>query len=204
MKTGAVPRARRATTGAILAVASILFCGPKSAWPEDMPVPVDDQIPLLMKILTFDMNFGTKFDAELIIGIVYSPNDSLSSRVAMDFTEALNRLAGKTLKRLPIRHVLLPYRSEAELADLVRANGVNLFYIVPGNAANLEGVLRTSQAIGITSATGVPEYVEKGVAVGIGLTPNRKARILINLPASRSEGVSFEASFLRMATVFQN
>ena len=53
----------------------------------------------------------------------------------------------------------------------------------------------------ITTATGVPEFVQRGIAVGIGMKADKKPDILINLPSSRSEGSEFDASLLRIATV---
>ena len=54
----------------------------------------------------------------------------------------------------------------------------------------------------ITTVTGVPDYVRRGVAVGIGMAQN-KPKVLINLPSSRSEGSDFDANLLRIATVLK-
>jgi len=79
--------------------------------------------------------------------------------------------------------------------------GVNVFYIAPGNADTLQQLLRMSHTRGITTATGVPEYVQRGVAIGIGIKPDKKPDILINLLNSRQEGSEFDASLLRIATI---
>ncbi|PYP39871.1 MAG: hypothetical protein DMD43_09830 [Gemmatimonadetes bacterium] len=84
---------------------------------------------------------------------------------------------------------------------MVRSHGVSLLYLTSG-LSDLDELIRFSQASRITSATGVRSYVEKGVAVGIGVRQD-KPEILINLPASRSEGSEFDASLLRIATVLK-
>jgi hypothetical protein len=48
--------------------------------------------------------------------------------------------------------------------------------------------------------TGVPDYVRRGVAVGIGVVQD-KPQVLINLAAARAEGSDFDASLLRIATI---
>ena len=52
------------------------------------------------------------------------------------------------------------------------------------------------------TAAGVPCYVDQGLAVGIGLQPD-KPQILVNLDASKQQSSVFDASLLRIATVAQ-
>jgi hypothetical protein len=61
--------------------------------------------------------------------------------------------------------------------------------------------LKMSQTYAITSLTGVPEFVDRGVAIGIGVKPDKRPDILINLLSSRKEGSDFDASLLRIARV---
>jgi hypothetical protein len=75
-----------------------------------------------------------------------------------------------------------------------------VLYVAPGVAKNLPAIVKVSQANHLTSVTGVPDYVRKGVAVGIGVVQDRP-QILINLASSKSEGSEFDASLLRIATV---
>jgi len=46
----------------------------------------------------------------------------------------------------------------------------------------------------------VPEYVQRGAAIGIGQKSDQKPGILVNLPRSR-EGSEFDASLLRIARI---
>ena len=61
-------------------------------------------------------------------------------------------------------------------------------------------MLKVSQDLKLTTLTGVPDYVRRGVAVGIGVEQD-KPQILINLGAARAEGSDFDASLLRIAIV---
>ena len=102
---------------------------------------------------------------------------------------------------MPIKAVALEYTNPKSLAETVRTQGINVFYIAPGNANTLTELLKMSHTKGITTATGVPEYVQRGVAIGIGKKADQKPDILINLPSSRQEGSEFDASLLRIANV---
>src|SRR5262249_28261537 len=102
----------------------------------------------------------------------------------------------------PIKYFTIEYTKPADLEAFVKSKGINLLYLAPGTARALPDLIRISQAHRITTATGVPDYVRKGVAVGIGVRQD-KPQILINLPSSKSEGSEFDASLLRIATVVQ-
>ncbi len=164
---------------------------------EPMPLAPDLQLPLILKVLTYDRHFETKASGELVLGIVYNQDDQDSLKVASTVIQTLLRFSGKTVKRLPIRFSLVPIASlEASVEQLK----INVLYVAPGNARHLDSLTALSRAKGITTATGVPDYVRRGIAVGIGVSDDRP-QILINLPASKSEGSEFEAGLLRVATV---
>jgi hypothetical protein len=168
---------------------------------EPMPFPVDVQVPLLLKILTYDRLFEAKARSALTIGVVFVAADPESVQAKDDILRALQAMSDRTIKNVPIKGLALEYRDAVSLEKTVRTNSINVLYIAPGNAAVLSPLLRLSHTRGITTATGVPEYVQKGVAIGIGIRPDRKPDILINLPSSRQEGSEFDASLLRIATV---
>jgi hypothetical protein len=185
----------------LLAAALAALLGAPGAGAEPMPFPPDVQITLLLKILTYDRSFQAKAKSGVTIGVVYVPGDPQSVKAKDEILKTLRLIADRTIKNVPIKAVALEYRDPAALAKAVTAGSVNVFYIAPGNSDSLQQLLRMSHTRGITTATGVPEYVHRGVAIGIGIRPDNKPEILINLPNSRQEGSEFDASLLRIATV---
>jgi hypothetical protein len=173
----------------------------RAAGTEPMPFPPDVQITLLLKILTYDRSFTAKAHAGVTIGVVFVAADAESVRTKDEILKTLQLVSDRTIKNVPIRAVALEYRDPVSLEKAVRNGGINVFYIAPGNADSLQQLLRVSHIRGITTATGVPEYVQRGVAIGIGIKADKKPDILINLPNSRQEGSEFDASLLRIATV---
>lgn len=167
---------------------------------EPMPFPVDVQVALLLKVLTYDRSFQYKAKSGVSIGVLYTASDAGSVKAKDDIAKALSQLAGRTIKNVPITFSTIEVKDQASVEKAVRANKVNVFYIAPGNAASLDNILKMSRNFGITTATGVPEYVAQGVAIGIGKKQD-KPDILINLPSSRKEGSEFDASLLRIANV---
>jgi hypothetical protein len=163
-------------------------------------MPASQQLPLLLKVLTYDRQFEAKASPKVVIGIVFVPTDAESLSVTNEMISALRRARGKTVKGLPIDHVTVPFTTERQLETAVREQGINVFYVAQGSEEHLDAVLRVSRGKRVTTTTGVPSYVGQGVAVGIGLRLG-KPQIFINLEAAKSEGSEFDATLLRIATV---
>jgi hypothetical protein len=188
--------------GGVAAAAVLAVLLPAAPRAETMPTPTDLQVPLLLKILTYDRELLQKVKSDLTIGIVYFPSDTSSVEARDEVQRVFQQLADKTVRKVAIRSVAVEYKGPAELLAAATTNHINVFYVTPGNAPHLDRVLQVSQSQRITTVTGVPEYVEKGVAVGIGVRQD-KPQILINLAAVKSEGSEFDASLLRIATVIR-
>ena len=68
------------------------------------------------------------------------------------------------------------------------------------DAFETEKITGVSRAKKVITLTSVPDYVESGLAVGIGVKGG-KPRIIINLPAAKAEGANFSSQLLRLAKV---
>jgi hypothetical protein len=167
-----------------------------------MPVPASLQVPLLLKILTYDRNFAARTGSSLRIAVVFSGANPDSIRARDEIAAAFEAFADKTVKNLPIRQSALEYVSDSQVDAAVLADQIKVLYLTPGIGAHLDGLLRIGRAHQIITTTGVPEYVEKGVAVGIGIKLD-KPHILINLGTSKDVGSEFDVSLLRIAKVIR-
>ena len=86
------------------------------------------------------------------------------------------------------------------LADCLKMHGAALLYITPLRAVDVGAVATTASNAGVTTVTGVPQYIAQGVAVGVRLQRDRP-RILINLQGARLQGADFAAELLKLADV---
>jgi hypothetical protein len=158
-------------------------------------------VPLLLKILTYDRSFEFKARQAVTIVIAFDPHDPASVAAKDAMLRTLQQVSGRTVKNLPIKWTTVEFRDPASFDRAVRAARANVLYVAPGLGDQLSAILKTSRSYAITTATGVPDFVQRGIAVGIGIKAGNKPDILINLPTSRSEGSEFDASLLRIATV---
>jgi len=185
-----------------VAIALAVLCASPAA-PEGMDQPASVQVPIILKVLTYDRQFEARNREAVVIGIIHDPTDPDSARAMNDVSDTLYAVRDKTVKRLPIRYFQIEYTGPRDLERFTEQKSISVYYITPGlSAAAVAQILKVSRARAITSITGVPALVESGVSVGIGERRGRP-QILINLPASRSEGCDFDASLLRIATVIK-
>ena len=168
---------------------------------EEMPLSPDLQVALILRAIIYDRHFEQRAGDELTIGIVYAPTDPDSVRAADSLSGALFRFKGRTVKRLPVRYFLVEYTTPEGLERSIATRELDMLYVAPGSARNIPGITKVSHSRGVTTTTGVPDYVRNGVSLGIGVSQDNRPQIFVNLPCSRLEGIDFDASLLRIATV---
>ncbi len=163
-----------------------------TARPSLAAVPVDVQLVLFTNIWKYDRNFDSNGVVTLVIIYQAGYRDSL---LVKDDVVA-------TVARLKLRIHCVPVEAgspELLRIGLTQARGV-VVYVTPLRAADLEVIVQISRERGLHTITGVPEYVEKGIAVGIGERKDHPL-IIINLRAARAEGSAFNAYLLNLARI---
>jgi hypothetical protein len=191
---------RSGIVGVVIGLAALLTSARAFAGQDEMVVAADRQVPLLLKILTYDRHLEARVGHYLVIGVIRSPTSAASTKACGEVQAILQSYLGKTVKQIPIDYQWADYAGPEKLLTWAKTKKINVFYVSPGNEKNLVAILKVGQDNGISSMTGVPEYVERGVAVGIGERQS-KPQILINLESSKREGSEFDASLLRVATI---
>lgn len=193
-------RLRHSLRGAGLA-ALLALLPALAAWGQEMPVPVEVQQPLFVKILAYERTLQTRSDAVLRIGIVYQSRyrESLRTQDAL-----MRQPEGAPLTLAdgtPVEFVALELSTMEALAEQLEAESVDVLYIAPLRAQGIEALADLSRTRRLLTLTGVPAYVEAGLAVGIGLKEGRRPEILINLSAAEQAGAQFSARLLKLARI---
>jgi hypothetical protein len=157
------------------------------------------QYRLYLKILTFDRNLRARIGDELDIGVLYAGLVEESRQARDDFARAV--AAGPAdFEGLPIRLVPIQYGKKAEIEASLAAGSVDALYVTPIGSYDLAPVSAACRARGVSTFSGIPEYLESGLSVSFGIS-GRQAKVLVNLANSRAEGSDFSARLLDMVTV---
>ena len=193
--------------GWVIGLISFLFSMDMSLWiamsqAQEIEVPVKLQIPLFLKILTFDRNLKARVGDEIVIGIVYQKKFRTSLNVKDEFANTMEELAVKSLKDIPIRSVSIDIDDQPDLARAISRDPIDILYITPLRAMEIRTIAAISRAKQVITLTGVPDYVESGIAVGLGIKDN-KPQIIINLQAAKAEGADFNSQLLSLSKVIK-
>jgi hypothetical protein len=186
-------RASRAAA-MLCAIAAILATLARA---QEMNVPVDIQAAILPKILSFERSTSLE-KSGLVVGILYQSRVRSSLVCANDMAELLPRSSAQK----GIQCVMIEMTSESEVSRRLAEEGVNLVYVTPMRSLDIGGLGRLLQSRRVLSFTGVPSYVDAGVALGVDTRENRPV-ILVNLTATKAVGAEFSSQMLRLARVVE-
>jgi len=193
--------------GAVTGLATGLLLGglaglaPRGAAAQEVAVPVAVQIPILVKILNFDRKLPERTGGRLVVGVLYQGRYRTSANVADEVCRSLQDLppgALGALEALERSCLAIDLDATSSLDSALKRQRVQVLYVSPLRAFPLGDVIAASRAAQITTVTGVPRYVETGLAIGVDMKGERP-EIVINLAASRAEGADLTAHLLKLA-----
>ena len=163
-----------------------------------MPAPM--QASLFAKILTFDRNLKARAGKELKIGVLYQSKVRSSLEAQEEFLRAMCGDPGRRIEALAVSCVAIEWTGAPNLEAGTAREGIRVLYVAPLRAVAIEEIVAISRARRITTLTGVPEFVEKGIALGLALRAERPL-ILVHLAAARAEGADLNSQLLKLARV---
>ncbi|MEO8335864.1 MAG: YfiR family protein [bacterium] len=181
-----------------LVMGALLAVGTRGTlWAQEMEVPVAMQLPLFLKVMSFDRQLHARTAGELVIAFAYQGGFRASVETkeqAWRSTIGVHEFDG-----MPVTLVAIDLDKEGLAAALSRSKAT-LLYIAPMRGVDMKELMAVTRAARVTTLTGVVRYVELGCAVGVRLRGDRP-RILVNLVAARLEGAEFAAELLSLAEV---
>lgn len=174
-----------------------VVAGAGAAKAQDMEIPVSTQISLFLKVLEFDRRLGETVNGVLTIGVVFQSGSRQSTAARDDAVRSIAQLAADGERQIRVVDVDVD-RDDWRSATAVHR--MDMLYVTPLRGAPIMDICATARAVGATTFTGVPKYVEQGIAVGVRRLGNRP-KLLVNLRVARLEGADFSAELLKLAQV---
>lgn len=167
-----------------------------------MLVPIDVQVELISKILTFDRALRPRNGDTIIVAVLYQKMFRPSNTAKMDFLDFAVSGKLRVFGGLPYKILTFEITSTLQEIDPVKLNMIDVLYVSPLRSVDMDDLQTSTRRRKILTVTGVPEYVERGLALGIDMK-GQKPQILINLPAAKAEGADFSSRLLNLARVIR-
>jgi hypothetical protein len=187
------PARRCAIAGA---VGFIQAFTPAVARAQDMDVPVQMQVALFLKVLTFDRNLVISPASEIVVGVVFQ-SGYRSSVNAKNIAMTALQVTGNSRK---IRAIAIDLDKESLGTALPRYTP-SVLYVAPLRAVEIGDLATIARNANVTTVTGVPQYVALGLAISVRLQGERP-KLVINAEAAKAEGADFSAELLKLAQIW--
>jgi hypothetical protein len=181
-------------------LATVLLGAALSSIPSREVLPARNQALLLLRVLSYDRNLKARSGAEVTVVVAYregAPRSEQEREMAAALEEAARSF---TVSGLKARVVTVPWRGAAALGAELKATGAAALYVgesLSGETAGISAAARDRSALTFAP---LREMVEGGLALGL-LNADDRARLLVNLAASRDEGADLDSVFLGIAEV---
>jgi hypothetical protein len=169
---------------------------------EEPMLPVAQQVPLLLKVLTYERTLMGSATSTLRVGFLYDPRAEESRRRFDEFEREFLPFADKTLKGHSVELVPVPFRPDLGAKASREAGRLDVVYVPPGDPAVLPAVRGWTRSEKILSATPVETFVQEGLSLGL-VVRNGRTGVTINEAGSREEGRLWAEDFLRLCRVIR-
>lgn len=185
-------------TGHWLLVATLALLPGRNGGADDL-APAKQAI-FLARVLAYDANLKARAGRTVNIAVLAKRGDVASERVADAMAKAFLPLEAATVLGLPMKISQIGFTGREALDKAVREGGIDSLYVCAGLAAALPDIERVARAHRVLTLAGLAAYLQQGLSLGV-FAVEGKNTILVNLEASREEGVAFGPELLRLATL---
>lgn len=181
----------------------IIIAWSDSAVGQDMETPVDTQMKLIMKILTFDRSLAAQAEEKIVFGILYQSRFKQSFNASEDIKRNIGENKLDNFEGITLEWKFIDLQSISDLRDAITSAKLSAVYIAPLRAVDIIKIIELCRRNNINTFTGVPDYMNKGIAVGIGLR-NNKPEIIINLSAAKAEHSDYSSQLLKLCRIIED
>jgi hypothetical protein len=181
----------------------MIFSGAGKVCAQSVVVPVDKQLPLLLKSISFDRNFGEKVENNktIVIGIVYQEKYRRSVNLKDELIKATLSLENQELTKYEITYRLIPIDGGLTEDVRIKIQSSSIMYVTQLRGVDMEELGEISRANNVLSVAMVPEDCRSGLSMSFEQAGSRP-KLLIHLRAARAEGCNFSSQLLKIANTF--
>lgn len=163
-------------------------------------LPPAKQAIFLVRVFAYDANLKERAGEAVNIAVLAKKGDKDSEHVAGLMVKAFTPLESATLLGLPVRISRLYFSTREVLDHTVRAGGIDALYVCKGLDTNLADIKAVARARKVLTVGNQEAQLMQGLTLGVFLIDGKNT-IIVNLEASREEGVAFGPELLRLATI---
>ena len=163
-------------------------------------LPPGKQAVFLARVIAYDANLPARAGSAVNIAILAKRGDKESEKMSETMVTAFTSLESTTLVGLPVKVVRMYFAGREALERSVRDGGIDTIYVCSGLDASLAEIKSVSRQRKVLTVGSQEGHLKLGLSLGV-FDMGGKNTIMVNLDASREEGVAFSPELLRLVTV---
>lgn len=163
-------------------------------------VPLKLQAQLLAKVSAYDRNMKKRAGDRVRVIVAQKEGSTGSRRVAKRFLSALESI--DEIAGLPHESSRASFSSTTELREVVEKEQAAVVYLAGDMDELAREIREVLDGLSVLSVTSNPGDVRRGIVLGFDLIEARP-KILIHLPAAKSQKVQFSTRLLKLAKVYR-
>jgi hypothetical protein len=156
----------------------------------------------LARMLTYDTNLKKRTGEKVVIAVLCDEERQASVVAGSELANELKNLELIKILDLPVETHRIAVTGAAKLEEAVQMHGISAFVVGDGLEKQQALITKVSKKRKIMTIGTSSGQVRAGLTIAVYLDQG-KSKILVNLRASKSEGVAFSSDILRLAEVFQ-
>jgi hypothetical protein len=181
-------------------LAAALALRGRPALAEEVPVPVDLQAELFVKVASYDRSLAARAGDRVRVLVVSNPDDDESKSIAGQMTRALGGI--ETIAGLPRDLIAYAFTTVPALVEVVRSRRVAIVYFAPGISRAVPAIATALGGVDVLTLAAVPGYVPRGIVLGVELE-SAKPKLLVHLTQARSQNVQLSPELLKLMKVYK-
>ena len=160
----------------------------------------DLKAKILLRALAYDRSLQERAHGMVRVAVLYRSGDAGSVSSKNEMTAAFRALTKLTLLGMPVGISEIDFTSADNLKDTASQSAVSAVFLCAGLDKFLPAILTVTHSAKIASMTDVFDYVQQGASLGVNMHDGG-AKLLLNVAASKDEGMSLAAELMNMAEI---
>jgi hypothetical protein len=161
------------------------------------------RMKILMRVLTYDRQLESRQDAGSVrVAVLFSPGDDASVKEKDAVLAALGALKSLKIKGLALDFAAIPYQNAGALEGAVKVRRTASLYVCAGLASAVGDIKGLAARLKIATMSGSEPFTRSGLAFAA-VEKDGKGQIIVNLDASKEQGLDLDAALLGLAVVLR-
>jgi hypothetical protein len=185
----------------VLLLAFIIFAPPLHG--QEMDAPVDVQLQLFIKILTFDRNLNVQPGDKIEFVVIYQDKYKLSKSTANSIRKEVKDANIDNVDGVPIEWIFTDINSPKDFANEIAKYKIAVAYFTPLRAIDIKKLVSICRQYKVNTLSGVVDYLNEGIAVAVGIKAD-KPQIIVNLDAAKAEKSDYSSQLLKLCKILES